>query len=77
MKDKDVKGKDKLKHFLVCFALAMISPLFAIGAALGKEYGDCCASGNHWCWWDMAYDMAGVLAGSVVHYTFKYYVLKM
>lgn len=68
MKDKDIKGKDKLKHFLVCFSMAVISPLVATGAALGKEYGDCCASGNHWCWWDLMYDTVGILAGSILHY---------
>lgn len=74
MKDKDVKGKDKLKHFLVCFAMAMISPLFATGAALGKEYGDCCTSGNHWCWWDLIYDAIGIICGSVVHYALHYII---
>lgn len=36
MKDNDCKGKDKLLHFGVCLAIAIISPQAAIGAALAK-----------------------------------------
>lgn len=68
MKDKDKLGKDKLKHFLVCFVIAVISPLVALGAAMGKEYGDSNALGNHWCWWDVMYDAIGILVGGSIHY---------
>ncbi len=30
---------------------------------IGKEYGDKCAKGNHWCWWDMLADTVGNLTG--------------
>ena len=33
------------------------------GLALGKEYGDKNATGNHWCWWDLLADFCGILAG--------------
>lgn len=31
------------------------------GLALGKEYGDKNATGNHWCWWDLLADLVGIL----------------
>lgn len=76
MKDLDKRGKDKLMHFSVCFAVACASPEIAVGLALGKEYGDYKAYGNHWCWWDLVYDTAGVVLGSIVHYTVKYFISK-
>nr|DAI97890.1 MAG TPA: putative periplasmic lipoprotein [Caudoviricetes sp.] len=33
----------------------------AAGLALGKEYGDKNAAGNHWCWWDLLADFCGIL----------------
>ena len=60
-------GKDKILHFLVCFVAAIISPLFSLGLALGKEYGDSKASGNHWCWWDILADAIGLVAGTILH----------
>lgn len=68
MKDKDWKGSDKLKHMGVCFGVAVVSPEMAVGAAIGKEYGDYKARGNHWCWWDVFWDSVGIIAGSAVHY---------
>ena len=37
-----------------------------LAAGLGKEYGDRCALGNHWDWLDVAADMAGALAASML-----------
>lgn len=34
---------------------------FTAGLALGKEYGDKNATGNHWCWWDLLADFGGIL----------------
>lgn len=59
--------KDKILHFLVCFLAAIISPMFSFGLALGKEYGDSKASGNHWCWWDILADAIGLVAGTILH----------
>lgn len=33
------------------------------GLALGKEYGDKNATGNHGCWWDLLADLCGILVG--------------
>lgn len=33
----------------------------AAGLALGKEYGDKNATGNHWCWWDLLADFCGIV----------------
>ena len=59
--------KDKILHFLVCFLAAIISPMFSLGLALGKEYGDSKAPGNHWCWWDILADAIGLVAGTILH----------
>lgn len=60
-------GKDKTKHFAVCFATAAALGIpgvwLAAGLALGKEYGDKNAAGNHWCWWDLLADALGIAAG--------------
>ena len=58
--------RDKILHFLVCFLAAIISPMFSLGLALGKEYGDSKASGNHWCWWDIISDTTGIVIGTVI-----------
>lgn len=70
--DTDKLGKDKGKHFLACMLAACISPYLALGLAIGKEYGDRNAIGNHWCWWDVMYDALGILAGSAVHFALRY-----
>ena len=36
------------------------------GLGFGKEYGDSKASGNHWDWWDIVADAAGVAIGMTV-----------
>ena len=59
--------KDKILHFLVCFLAAIFAPLFSLGLALGKEYGDSRARGNHWCWWDILADAIGLLARTILH----------
>ena len=72
MTDNDFKGKDKWMHFGACLAASLFSTLFAIGLALGKECGDKRAQGNHWCWWDIAYDALGIMLGTVIRCTICY-----
>lgn len=60
-------GKDKVKHFGVCLALAVICPIVAAVAAVAKEAYDMRQNGNHWCWKDIVADVAGVVLGTVVH----------
>lgn len=74
MTDKDYMGKDKVMHLGVCLVLALVHPCLAIGAALGKEYGDYKAKGNHWCWWDLLADGIGTLIGGIVWY-YLWYVI--
>ena len=66
--------RDKILHILVCFVSAIISPMFSLGLALGKEYGDSKAAGNHWCWWDILADAVGLVAGTVLHIIIMRYV---
>lgn len=68
MKDKDYFGLDKIKHAFVCFVAAILSPLFSFGLALGKEYGDSKAVGNHWCNYDLIADVLGLVLGSLIRY---------
>ena len=67
--------RDKILHFLVCFLAAIISPMFSLGLALGKEYGDSKAAGNHWCWWDILADAVGLVAGTILHIIIREYII--
>lgn len=60
-------GKDKMKHFGACLALAIINPIVAVVVAVAKEVHDERTDGNHWCWKDIVADVAGIVLGSVVH----------
>ena len=68
MSDTDRTGKDKALHLFVCLVAAVINPWLAVGLAIGKEYGDSRASGNHWCWWDLLADAIGICVGGTLHY---------
>lgn len=58
--------RDKWMHAGVCLVAALVHPLFALGLALGKEYGDKKAAGNHWCWKDLVADAVGIAIGTGV-----------
>lgn len=66
MADKDKLGHDKVLHALACFGISLYSTEAAIAAALAKEYGDKGSPFNHWCWWDLAWDMLGVTVGTTI-----------
>lgn len=59
--------EDKLKHFLVCFGIAIINPLISLLAAIGKEIYDVIHPNNHFCWKDVLFDIAGIICGTVIH----------
>jgi hypothetical protein len=59
-------GKDKLKHLLACFVIALYNTEAAILSALTKEYADVHSKGNHWCWWDLLADFIGTILGTIV-----------
>ena len=61
-----ITDKDKIMHFAVCLAISMWSTEAAVGAALGKEYGDKNATGNHWCWLDLLADGIGIAIGTTI-----------
>ena len=60
-------GTDKWKHFginyAICALLGNYGVPFALGASLGKEYGDKMSPGNKWDWKDILADLAGIVAG--------------
>jgi len=60
-------GTDKRKHFAVCLLLAILCPLAAMIAAIGKEMDDAMTPGNHFCLKDLVADLAGMAVGTVVH----------
>ena len=69
----------RLHAYVCCVCMVIIGALFLIWCPLiialaagvistlclatGKEYGDKCAKGNHWCWWDLLADCVGVIIG--------------
>ena len=59
-------GKDKWLHFAVCTVTSIIDTGFAIGLAIGKEYGDSKAAGNKWDWMDILADAAGIVLGTAI-----------
>ena len=71
-----VIAKDKILHFSVCAIIsvglmvlfrAIGSPIeTAMGAGLGKEWGDQCAEHNEWSWGDVAADAVGATFGMMV-----------
>ena len=62
--------KNSIKHFAVCFILSLIGAYgmaFAIGGSLCKEWRDSKSKGNHWCWWDLLFDILGCASGMTIH----------
>ena len=64
-------GTGKWKHFginyAICALLGNYGVPFALGASLGKEYGDKMSPGNKWDWKDILADLAGIVAGYLTH----------
>lgn len=64
-------GTDKWKHFGVNYAICTLvgdyGVSFALGASLGKEYGDKMSPSNKWDWKDILADLAGIVAGYLTH----------
>ena len=62
--------KNSIKHFSVCFILSLVGAYgasVALGASLTKEWYDKKSYG-HWCWFDLAFDLLGIVAGMAVHW---------
>ena len=62
--------KNSIKHFSVCFILSLVGAYgasAALGGSLCKEWRDSKTKGNHWCWWDLLFDLLGMICGQAVH----------
>ena len=55
---------------MVC---AVIAFAVAIAAGIWKEVKDCRQEGNHFCVWDLAWDVVGSVAGGVLAFLASYY----
>ena len=63
--------KFSIKHFTVCFLLSLVGAYgmsAAIGASVTREYDNSKAKGNHWCWWDLLFDLSGCAVGMGIHW---------
>lgn len=47
----------------------------AVGASLGKEYGDSQAKNNYWSWGDIVADCIGIVTGVGVAYLIRLLIL--
>ena len=68
MEDKDYFGNDKVRHFFVCFIIAVYSTECAIVAALTKEYVDGKNPNNHACILDLLADLLGIIVGTALRF---------
>lgn len=62
---------NSIKHFAVCFLLSLVGAYgmsVAIGASVTREYDNSKTKGNHWCWWDILFDILGCSGGMAVHW---------
>lgn len=59
-------SKDKALHFGVCLVLAIINPIVAVLAAIGKEIWDMSKTGNHFCPKDLVADAVGIALGTMI-----------
>lgn len=57
---------DKEKHFIVAMILAVIFPLLAIVMSIYKEIKDNKQENNHFCYYDLLADSAGITVGSII-----------
>ena len=59
-------SKDKALHFGVCLVLAIINPIVAVLAAIGKEIWDMSKPNNHFCAKDLVADAVGIALGTII-----------
>lgn len=60
-------------HFPSAFIAAAIAFVVAFAFGIWKEIKDGKQSGNHFCVWDIAWDLLGCLCGAVVAFLANYY----
>lgn len=55
-------------NFVITVIFGLYGAIFSEGLSLGKEYGDSCYDGGHFCISDLMADNAGILAGLLVQW---------
>lgn len=60
-------------HFPSAFIAAAIAFAVAFAFGIWKEVKDSKQKGNHFCVWDLAWDVVGSLGGSVIAFLANYY----
>lgn len=60
-------------HFPSAFIAAAIAFAVAFAFGIWKEIKDRKQKGNHFCVWDLAWDVVGCLAGSLLAFLTNYY----
>lgn len=60
-------------HFPSAWIAAAIAFVVAFAFGIWKEVKDAKKQGNHFCVWDLAWDLVGCLAGAVVAFLANYY----
>lgn len=72
--------KNSLKHLGICAALGALFGRtgfgVSIGAGLTKEYIDKESWVEHWCWWDIFFNILGALIGVALNTTAQILIFK-
>lgn len=63
-------------HFPSAWIAAVIALAVALAFGIWKECRDRKQKGNHFCVWDLAWDVVGSVAGSAVAFLANYYTWK-
>lgn len=60
-------------HFPTPWLAASIVLLVCMAVGVGKELHDARQDGNHFCVWDLLYDLAGAIPASVIAFLANYF----
>lgn len=59
--------KNSIIHFCVCFTPSVLAGIigasYALYEGIKKENSD-----DHFCWWDLFFDLLGIILGLCIHF---------